>query len=67
MILDEIVLSVRKRYEDKLSKIDILKESVKNIKKDKDFFYNALKKKDISFICEIKTSFCFSLLSFVQK
>ena len=55
MILDDIVLKTKERYSDKLDKIDEIKVlSEKRAILNPNFFYEAIEKKGISFICEVK-------------
>lgn len=55
MILDDIVLKTKERYKDKLDKIDEIKDlSEKRAILNPNFFYEAIEKKGISFICEVK-------------
>ncbi|MCR5461474.1 MAG: indole-3-glycerol phosphate synthase TrpC [bacterium] len=55
MILDDIVLKTKERYNDKLDKIDEIKAlSEKRAILNPNFFYEAIEKKGISFICEVK-------------
>lgn len=55
MILDEIVEARKLSYKDKYLHLDeIIAESEKRIIDDKEFFYKAIAKKGISFICEVK-------------
>lgn len=55
MILDEIVEKTKTRYKDKLDKIDDIKKEASKRKIDNpNFFYDAIRKKGISFICECK-------------
>lgn len=55
MILDDIVLKTKERYSDKLDKIDEIKAlSEKRAILNPNFFYEAIEKKGISFICEVK-------------
>lgn len=55
MILDEIVKKTKERYKDKLNQLDNIKNvaSKRNIS-NPNFFYDAIGKKGISFICECK-------------
>ena len=55
MILDKIVEKTKERYSDKLDKIDEIKKlSEKRSILNPNFFYEAIGKKNISFICEVK-------------
>lgn len=55
MILDKIVEKTKERYSDKLDKIeDIKKLAAKRAILNPNFFYDAIGKKGISFICELK-------------
>ena len=55
MILDKIVEKTKERYSDKLDKIeDIKKLAAKRAILNPNFFYDAIVKKGISFICELK-------------
>lgn len=55
MILDEIVNKTKERYKDKVNKIEQIKQlASKRIITNPNFFYDAIKKKGISFICECK-------------
>ena len=55
MILDKIVEKTKERYSDKLEKIDEIKKlSEKRSILNPNFFYEAIGKKGISFICEVK-------------
>lgn len=55
MILDEIVEKTKIRYKDKLPLIEDIKEEASKRKIDNpNFFYDAIGKKSISFICECK-------------
>ena len=55
MILDEIVLKTKERYKDKLNDLEIIKElSKRRVILNPNFFYDAIAKDGISFICEIK-------------
>lgn len=55
MILDEIVQKVKIRYQDKLSNIDQVKSlASKRVIDNPRFFYDAIEKPGISFICECK-------------
>jgi indole-3-glycerol phosphate synthase len=55
MILDDIVLKTKERYKGKLDKIDEIKAlSEKRAILNPNFFYEAIEKKGISFICEVK-------------
>ena len=55
MILDNIVEKTKERYSDKLDKIDEIKElSNRRVILNPNFFYEAIEKKGVSFICEIK-------------
>ena len=55
MILDKIVEKTKERYIDKLDKLDEIKElSARRAIINPNFFYEAIGKKGISFICEIK-------------
>lgn len=54
MILDDLVTATKERYKDKNDIEDIKVKASKRIIKDNNFFYNAIKKKGMSFICEIK-------------
>ena len=54
-ILDTLVESTKERYKDKYMNIDFIKnEANKREIKNANFFYEAIGKKGISFICEIK-------------
>ncbi|MGM9971198.1 MAG: indole-3-glycerol phosphate synthase TrpC [Anaeroplasmataceae bacterium] len=55
MILDDIVKKTKDRYKDKLDNIEKIKDiaSQREIK-NPNFFYDAIKKKGVSFICECK-------------
>ena len=54
-ILEEIVLKTKERYKDKLNNLeDIIAKSEKRIINNNNFFYDAINKKGISFICEVK-------------
>lgn len=55
MILDKIVEKTKERYSDKLDKLeDIKKLASKRAILNPNFFYDAIEKKGISFICELK-------------
>ena len=55
MILDKIVEKTKERYSDKLEKLDEIKAlSEKRAILNPSFFYDAIKKEGISFICEVK-------------
>ena len=55
MILDDIVNKTKERYSDKLNKLDEIKAlSEKRAILNPNFFYEAIEKKGISFICEVK-------------
>ncbi|MBP5446204.1 MAG: indole-3-glycerol phosphate synthase TrpC [Acholeplasmatales bacterium] len=55
MILDEIVLKTKERYKEKLNDLENIKElSKRRVILNPNFFYEAIGKKGISFICEIK-------------
>ena len=55
MILDKIVEKTKERYSDKLDKLDEIKElSTRRAILNPSFFYEAIGKKGISFICEVK-------------
>ena len=55
MILDKIVEKTKERYTDKLDKLDEIKElSTRRAILNPNFFYEAIGKKGISFICEVK-------------
>ena len=54
MILDEIIEFVKERYKDKKDNLDYIKEEAKTRKEKEVSFYDAIEKKGISFICEIK-------------
>ena len=55
MILDDIVNKTKERYSDKLNKLDEIKAlSEKRAILNLNFFYEAIGKKGISFICEVK-------------
>lgn len=55
MILDEIVEHVKLRYKDKLNNIEEIKAlAQKRVITNSNFFYDAIKKEGISFICECK-------------
>ena len=54
MILDEIIELVKERYKDKKDNLDYIKEEAKKRKEKEVSFYDAIEKKGISFICEIK-------------
>lgn len=55
MILDKIVEKTKERYSDKLDKIeDIKKLAAKRAILNPNFFYDAIGKNGISFICELK-------------
>lgn len=54
-ILDTLVESTKERYKDKYNSLDYIKEKAsKRIINNNSFFYDAIGKKGISFICEIK-------------
>lgn len=54
MILDDIIESVKKRYKDKKDNLDYIINEAKKRKEKEASFYDAIEKKGISFICEIK-------------
>lgn len=55
MILDDIVNKTKERYKDKINNLDEIKLlASKRIITNPNFFYDAIKKKGISFICECK-------------
>ena len=55
MILDKIVEKTKERYSEKLEKLDEIKAlSEKRAILNPSFFYDAIKKEGISFICEVK-------------
>lgn len=55
MILDKIVEKTKERYSDKLDKLDEIKNlAEKRAILNPNFFYDAIGKKGISFICEVK-------------
>jgi len=55
MILDKIVEKTKERYSNKLDKLeDIKKLASKRAILNPNFFYDAIEKKGISFICELK-------------
>jgi len=55
MILDDIVKKTKERYKDKLDKLDEIKAlASKRAILNPTFFYDAIKKNGISFICELK-------------
>lgn len=55
MILDDIVEKTKERYKDKLDKLDEIKQlASKRVILNPNFFYDAIRKKGISFICELK-------------
>ena len=55
MILDDIVSKTKERYSDKLEKIDEIKKlSERRVILNPNFFYEAIEKPNISFICEVK-------------
>ncbi len=54
MILDDIIESVKERYKDKKDNLDYIINEAKKRKEKEVSFYDAIEKKGISFICEIK-------------
>ena len=55
MILDKIVEKTKERYSDKLDKLEEIKAlASKRVILNPNFFYEAIGKKGISFICEVK-------------
>ncbi len=54
MILDELVNSTIERYKDKKDNLDYIKNLAQNRKQKMVSFYDAINKKGMSFICEIK-------------
>ena len=55
MILDKIVERTKERYKDKLDKLDEIKKlSERRAIFNPNFFYEAIGKDGISFICEVK-------------
>lgn len=55
MILDDIVSKTKERYMDKIKNIEKIKEMASQREiSNPNFFYDAIKKKGISFICECK-------------
>ncbi len=54
MILDELVNSTKERYKDKKDNLDYIKNLAQNRKQKMVSFYDAINKKGMSFICEIK-------------
>ena len=54
MILDELVNSTIERYKDKKDNLDYIKNLALNRKQKMVSFYDAINKKGMSFICEIK-------------
>ena len=55
MIIDDIVSKTKERYMDKIKNIEKIKEMASQREiSNPNFFYDAIKKKGISFICECK-------------
>lgn len=54
MILEDIIESVKERYKDKKDNLDYIINEAKKRKEKEVSFYDAIEKKGISFICEIK-------------
>ena len=54
MILDDIIESVKESYNDKKDNLDYIINEAKKRKEKEVSFYDAIEKKGISFICEIK-------------
>lgn len=54
MILDDIIESVKERYKDTKDNLDYIINEAKKRKEKEVSFYDAIEKKGISFICEIK-------------